>query len=108
MATQVYMKSPSTNLTAKAYLGFSWTALFFGPWPLLFRGEWGFFLIFLAVDAVVGFFTLGVGSIVLQLVWAFIFNKWHMRRLIERGYAIDASQSDALVSMAKAAVGIAG
>ena len=57
MATLVYLKNPTNNLVAKAYVGFSWTSLFFGPWPLLFRTEWGFFLVFIAVYIVVGAFT---------------------------------------------------
>src|SRR5437870_1256440 len=108
MASLVYMKNPTNNLVAKAYIGFSWTSLFFGPWPLLFRNEWGFFLIFIAVYVVVAMVTFGVGAFVLGLVWAFIFNKWHMKRLIERGYAIDESQTESLVAEAKAQVGIAG
>ena len=107
MATLVYLKNPTNNLVAKAYVGFSWTSLFFGPWPLLFRTEWGSFLVFIAVYIVVGAFTLGIGSLILGLVWAFIFNKWHMKRLIERGYSIDETQDPSLVAEAKAQAGIA-
>ena len=107
MATLVYLKNPTNNLVAKAYVGFSWTSLFFGPWPLLFRHQWGFFLVFIAVYIVIGALTLGIGSLILGLVWAFIFNKWHLKRLIERGYAIDETQDPSLVAEAKAQAGIA-
>ncbi len=107
MATLCYMKNPSNNLTAKAYVGFSWTALFFGPWPLLFRNEWGFFLIFLVVYVIAAMVTFGIGAFVLGIVWAFYFNKWHMRRLIQNGFAIDESQPGALVAEAKAQAGVA-
>ncbi len=106
MATLVYMKHPTNNLVSKAYVGFSWTSLFFGPWPLLFRNEWGFFLIFLIVYIVVAMVTLGIGAFVLGIVWAFYFNKWHMRRLIEKGYAIDESQPEGLVAEAKSQAGM--
>src|SRR5207253_8329723 len=106
MATLVYLNNPTNNLVAKAYVGFSWTSLFLGPWPLLFRNEWGFFLVFIAVYIVVGAFTLGIGSLILGLVWAFIFNKWHMKRLIEPGYAIDVTKNRAPADEAQAQGGI--
>ena len=107
MATLVYLKHRTSNLIAKSYLGFSWTSLFFGPWPLLFRGQWGFFLIFIAVYIIAGVFTFGIGSVVLAIVWAFYFNKWHMRRLLENGYAIDETQSASVIAQAKAQAGVA-
>jgi hypothetical protein len=106
MAQQVSLNNPSNNLIAKSYVGFSWTAFFFGPFPLLFRSEWGFFLIFVAVYIVVGIFTFGIGGWVLGVVWAFMFNKWHLRRLLEKGYKIDETQNASLVAEAKASAGV--
>ena len=107
MATLVYMKNPSNNRSAKAYVGFSWSAFFLGPLPLLTRKEWGFFLIFLVLYIIISAVTLGIGGLVLSIIWAFYFNKWHMRRLIKNGYAIDESQPAGLVAEAKAQAGIA-
>lgn len=106
MATLVYMKNLSNNLMGKAYVGFSWTSLLFGPFPLLFRNEWGFFLILVAVHILLAVVSFGIGNFILGLVWAFYFNKWHMRRLIERGYLIDESQTESLVAEAKAQAGV--
>lgn len=106
MATLVYMKNPKNGLMDKAYAGFSWTGLFWGYWPLAFRNEWKYFLIFLVIHFTVAFFTFGIGALVLQIIWAFLFNKWHMKRLIEKGYVIDDSQSQEVINLAKSSVGM--
>jgi hypothetical protein len=34
MAIAIPLRNPETNLTDTAFRGFSWTTLFFGPFPL--------------------------------------------------------------------------
>ena len=75
---QVSLVNPTTNQVKQRKLGFSWTTLFFGFWPALFRGDWKWALIILLV----GIVTFGLGSI----VFAFIYNKIHLNGLIEQGY----------------------
>jgi hypothetical protein len=39
MATKVQMKNPSNGLIKDGFVGFSWTTLFFGCFPALFRSD---------------------------------------------------------------------
>jgi len=58
--------------------GFSWTTLFFGIFPALFRGDFKWALIMFLI----GFFTGGLS----WLVFPFIYNKLYMNDLITSGY----------------------
>ena len=78
MATSVMMRHPATGLLKKGFHGFSWTTLFFGGLPALFRGDFIFGLAFLALAVL----TCNVSSLIL----AFIYNKQYTSRLIEAGY----------------------
>jgi len=78
MATQILLKHPGTGIVKKGLYGFSWTTLFFGGFPALFRGD---ILIGLAV-IVINIFTFCVAGI----IWAFIYNKKYTLGLIEKGY----------------------
>jgi len=40
MATRVKMKHKDTGLTKDGFVGYSWTTLFWGFWPALFRGDY--------------------------------------------------------------------
>jgi hypothetical protein len=66
----------------KAPVGFSWTALFFGCWVPLLRGDWKYFFIML----VAAMFTIGLS----QLVFCFLYNKWYIEKLVESGFKVDS------------------
>lgn len=94
MAVRVELTSKSTGLNATGYLGFSWTSLFFGFWPCVFRADWFGLLIYILAAiglTVATFFVGGAGGIVFGLLWPFFYNKWHMRRLVAQGYEITAA-----------------
>lgn len=61
--------------------GFSWTVLFWGIFPPLFRGDWKWLLIML----ILAFFTAGISN----LVFPFIYNKLYINDLIEKGYRFE-------------------
>jgi hypothetical protein len=87
MATEITL-THSNGLYRKAYVGFSWTSLFFGGIPAAFRGDWMAFFLYFALAIGLVFFTAGFGVPVLWIVWACLYNRWHARRMIERGYQI--------------------
>ena len=69
-----------SGLIKEAPVGFSWTTLFFGMFPALFRGDFKWTLIMLLA----GLFTFGFAFI----VFAFIYNRLYITSLIESGYKI--------------------
>lgn len=96
MATVVMMKHPQTGLTKKGLVGFSWTTLFFGGFPALFRGDWGMGLLL----TLLAFFTGNISSIIA----AFLYNKSYTSKLIEKGYVF--ADTEALNSLARAKLGV--
>ena len=77
------MENPNTGQMRSAPIGFSWTTLFFGFFPALFRSDWvGAVIIFL-----IGFATFGISN----LVFPFIYNKMYLKRLIRDGYRITSA-----------------
>lgn len=76
LATRLQHSNNASNTIG--YEGFSWTCLFFGPFPALFRGDLIGFLAMVATAIP----TAGFAGI----VWMFVYNRWHYSRLISRGY----------------------
>lgn len=72
------MKNPHNGKIREAPIGFSWTVLFFGCLPALFRSDWKGFVIML----ILALFTFGLSG----LVFAFIYNSMHAKALINDGY----------------------
>ncbi|MBX9992449.1 MAG: hypothetical protein K2Y36_17985 [Phreatobacter oligotrophus] len=97
MATTVMMRHPQTGLVKKGLVGFSWTTLFFGGFPALFRGD----IVIGLVTMVLSFFTLGISNI----IWAFLYNKQYTTRLVEGGYVF--ADGEALNALARSKLGIA-
>jgi membrane protein implicated in regulation of membrane protease activity len=90
MASQIALTHPN-GLHATGYIGFSWTSLFFGGIPALFRGDWLGFFAYFGLVVISAFATAGIATVVIWLVWPFFYNRWHARRLVERGYQITGS-----------------
>lgn len=96
MATVIMMKNPQTGFINKGFYGFSWTTLFFGGIPAFFRGD----LITGILVTIAWMLTGGIAGI----VWAFIYNRWYTRRLLEQGYQFVGSAQQ--IMAAKASLGI--
>ncbi|MDW7626321.1 hypothetical protein [Azospirillum brasilense] len=96
MATVVMMKHPQTGLTKKGFVGFSWTTLFFGAFPALFRGDWVIGLVLIILSVV----TWGIAGIIA----AFLYNKHYTTKLIEGGYQF--ADTEALNTIARAKLGV--
>jgi hypothetical protein len=104
VATPVQLKNPSTGVIKTGFIGFSWTSLFFGGFPALFRGDVGIGLGMLAVGLLAGIFGVGLGWFIVGIIWAFIYNKIFTTRLLEAGYKLaDTPERNA---MAKVALGV--
>jgi hypothetical protein len=91
MAIRVMLRNPTTGLLKTGYVGFSWTTFFFGMFPALFRGDFLTFIGAFAVLLILGILTAGIGSGIAMFVWAFLYNRYYTRRLLERGYLLNDS-----------------
>lgn len=89
MAVEINLKKG--NLVKKGFVGYSWTTFFFGPFVPLFRGDWLWALIMLAL----GIVTYGLSSVIL----GFIYNKIYTNKLLEDGWEpIDEISKNILVN----------
>ena len=95
MATRVILKHHDTELLKSAYYGFSWTTLFFGMFPSLFRGDFLTFVGAFVVYLILAIMSYGILPFIASILWAFLYNKYHARRLIERGYRINPNDPNA-------------
>lgn len=101
MATSIKMRNPKTGLTKQGFYGFSWTTFFFGMFPALFRGDFLTFIGAFVILIILAAITFGIGAFIAMFVWAFMYNKYYTRKLIEKGYRFDGtSQENALAAEA--------
>ena len=96
MATTIMMQNPQTGIVKKGFYGFSWTTLFFGGFPAIFRGD----LVEGVLVLVANFLSFGLVS----FVWAFIYNKRYTLKLVQQGYQF--SGDEASIAMARSRLGI--
>ena len=66
--------------------GFSWTFFFFGLFVPLIRGDLKWAAIMFVLQAIAGALTFGIGSFVVSLIFAFVYNKIYIKGLMEKGY----------------------
>lgn len=89
MATQIIMKHDA-GIVKSAYEGWSWTVFLFGFWPPLFRGDFKWFGIGLAVALLNMIAIQFVVGIITSLIWWFVFaakyNEWHKTDLLLTGF----------------------
>lgn len=87
---EITLTNELTGQYKTAPLGFSWTTFFFGCFPALFRSDWKWALIQLALS----FVTLGLS----WLVMPFIYNKLHIKDLLNKGFVpTDEAQANYLI-----------
>lgn len=68
----------SNGMVKDCKVGYSWTTLFFGFFPALFRGDWKWALI----QFVSELFTCYISSI----IFSFIYNKLYINDLLSNGF----------------------
>ena len=98
MATEIAMRNPDNGLTKNGIYGFSWTTLFFGGFPALFRGDFMTFIGFFVILVIVALVTAGIGAFVLSIAWAFFYNGYYTTKLIEKGFRFNGSDEENLAA----------
>ncbi|WP_108648983.1 hypothetical protein [Dongshaea marina] len=88
MAKIIRMENDSTGQVLNGFYGFSWTTLFFGAFPSLFRSDFKTFIGVFAILVITAIFTAGVLSFILMIVWAFLYNKYYTVNLIKQGFRL--------------------
>jgi RsiW-degrading membrane proteinase PrsW (M82 family) len=78
--TKLVMANPYTGEIKEAPVGFSWTVLFFGFIPPLFRRDWKWAIIMFLLTMI----TMGLSG----LLFMFIYNKLYIRDLIGDEYIV--------------------
>lgn len=79
-------------------LGFSWTVLFFGALPMLFRADWKWFFITFAMNVILGTLFFPV-AFVGNLLLAINYNSLYIKDLMKKGYiAGDDTSKTALLA----------
>lgn len=91
---RVNLTNPITKQVKQTKIGFSWTVLFFGFWPMLFRADWKWFFITFAADIILGALFFPV-MFVFDIVMAITYNKLYVKDLLAKGFipADDASRN---------------
>jgi len=105
MAATVQMRNPKSGIVKNGFYGFSWTSFFWGGIPALIRGDIAYGIGILVAGLVLGVFSFGLLSIVVNIVWAFVYNKNYTHRLIEAGFEFNDEATR--VAAARSALGIA-
>ncbi len=72
------MKNEKTDQIKNCPVGFSWTVMFFGFFPPLFRGDFKYSIIIFLCACV----TFGLSS----LVFMFLYNKLYIKDLVSNGF----------------------
>ncbi len=101
MATQIAMKHKTSGIIEDGFYGFSWTTLFFGCFPALFRGDFLTFMGAFVILVILAIATMGVGQFIAMFIWAFLYNSFYTKKMLERGYEF-AGTSDENEAAAKA------
>ena len=101
MATEIKMKHKETGLLKNGFIGYSWTTLFWGFFPALFRGDFLTFLALFVAVLILGGITAGIGGLIAMVIWSFMYNKYYTTKLIEKGYEFcDSEEANANASVA--------
>ena len=70
----INLKHPEFEVTKQVPVGFSWTVLFFGCFPALFRGDWKWAIVMLLL----ALFTFGISHLVFIFLYNIDYNEIHI------------------------------
>ncbi|MEY8713370.1 hypothetical protein A9B99_20410 [Mangrovibacter phragmitis] len=94
MAVKINMENPKTGEHLHGFYGFSWTTFFFGCIPALFRKDFKTFIGVFIILLILALVTMGIGSTVAMIVWAFMYNKYYTTNLIKRGFQFAGTHTE--------------
>ncbi|WP_127849346.1 DUF2628 domain-containing protein [Lacticaseibacillus hulanensis] len=93
----VNLTSSYTGETKQVKVGYSWTTLFFGFFPALFRGDFKWFAIIALIEVACGSFTLGFGATLVTFIFSFIYNGLYIKDLLSKGFAPSSSADESIL-----------
>lgn len=97
--TTITFKHPHSNEIKQAPVGFSWTTLFFGCFPALFRSDWKWAII----QLLAGIVSWGLSFI----IFAFMYNALSIKDLVNKGFeAISILDNNLDLASSKAGISI--
>ncbi|MGL5949436.1 MAG: hypothetical protein ACRCYV_10515 [Aeromonas sp.] len=101
MAVEIKLEHPETGEVITGLYGFSWTTLIFGAFPALFRKDFVTFIGFLVILILLSLLTVGFGTLVAMIAWAFMYNKYYTVNKIKQGYKLAGSHEENLLAAEK-------
>lgn len=104
MALEIQLKNTQTGTLDTAYLGFSWTTLFFGAFPALFRADFGTFIGFFIIGLMFSLMSLGLGWFACSIIWAFFYNSYHLKKRLKDGYKIMSGGEAVRIALTKVGI----
>lgn len=104
--SEIVFKHPVFDHFVITPVGFSWTTLFFGFLPAVMRGDYRWAGIQFSALIPAAILTHGLGSLVPVVLFAFFYNRLHIRQLVLDGYVVSAWDSDRSIDQLAAELGM--
>ena len=80
-----------TGAVKEVKVGFSWTVFFFGFFVPFIRGDFKWGIILLVISLVAGGVSMGAGAGLIDIVFAFLYNKLYVKELVSKGFEPSSS-----------------
>lgn len=84
MAKEVLLRRG--DIIKTGFVGFSWTSFFFGFFVPLFRKDFKTAFILVVISLLLGAFTAGAGGLLINIIFAFGYNKYYTSNLLKVGF----------------------
>lgn len=94
MAERIPIKHKETGITKDGFYVFSMTTFIFGFSLPCSGGGFMTFIVGFVVTVIVGLVTAGVGEILVNIFWTFMYNKYYRRKLMEPGHVFNSGDKE--------------
>jgi len=95
---KVQLKNKNTEEIKRVKVGYSWTVLFWGFIPSLFRKDWIGALVIFVLNIVVSYLIGTYGLLVSDGIIGALYNKNYISRLLKDGYVPLSDQDKTVMS----------